>query len=40
MELGKLHCSWTMRRLFSEENFRRTDFTDRFVSEGKIKYLH
>ena len=40
MELGKLRCSWTMCRLFSEENFKRTDFTDRFGSEGKIKYLH
>ena len=40
MELGNLHCNWTMRGLFSEDNFRRTDFTDRFGSEGKIKSLY
>ena len=40
MELGNLLCNGTMRGQFSEENFRITDFTDRFGSKGKIKSLH
>ena len=40
MKLGKLLCNGTIRALFSEENFKITDFSDRFGSKGKIKSLH
>ena len=40
MKLGKLLCNGTIRALFSEENFKITDFNDRFGSKGKIKSLH
>ena len=39
MEFDKLLWNGTMRGLFSEDNFRITDFTDRFGSKGKIKSL-